>query len=74
MPAVDSEAISRVEYDAPARALFIRFASGDWYAYLDVSPAVFSALASASSKGRFFQGEVRDRYACRRLDVSPSRP
>ena len=74
MASVDSEAIGRVEYEASARTLFVRFTSGDWYAYLDVAPGVFAQFEAAPSKGRFFQDEVRDRYAYLRLDLSPSRP
>ena len=69
MPMVDSEAITQVEYDPAARTLFVRFASGEWYAYLDVAADLYARLTTASSKGRFFQDEVRDRYAYRRLDV-----
>ena len=74
MPVVDSDAIARVEYDAPSRTLFVRFTSGEWYGYLDVAPEVFTRMTAASSKGRFFQDEVRDRYAYLKLDLSPSPP
>ena len=74
MPAVESQAISQVEYDASTRTLFIRFSSGQWYAYLDVAPAAFAAMTLAPSKGRFFQDEVRNRYTYLKLDLSPSRP
>lgn len=69
MPEVDSEALLRIEYDAPGRTLFVRFTSGEWYAYLDVAPALYARLAAAPSKGRLFQDEVRDRYAYQRLDL-----
>ncbi len=55
---------------APGRTLFVRFTSGEWYAYLDVEPGLYARLAAAASKGRFFQDEVRDRYAYRRLDFT----
>ena len=67
MPHVLSEAISDVEYDAARRWLFVRFVSGAWYAYLDVPPTVHQAFLGADSKGRFFQAQVRDRYACQPL-------
>ena len=67
MPTVDSEAIGQAEYEAASRTLFVRFTSGDWYAYLDVPPPVFDTLLAAESKGGFFQTEVRDRYAFVRL-------
>ena len=74
MPAVDSDAIAPVEYDAPSRTLFVRFTNGRWYGCLDVAPEVFTRMTAAPSKGRFFRDEVRDRYAYLKLDVSPSRP
>jgi hypothetical protein len=74
MPAVDSEAIARVEYDSPTRTLFVQFASSDWYAYLEVAGDTYARMRAAPSKGRFFQDEVRDRYAFRKLDLSPWRP
>ena len=74
MPAVDSDAIARVEYDAPSRTLFVRFKSGEWYGYLDVASQAFARMTAAPSKGRFFQDEVRDRYPYRRLDIGAGRP
>lgn len=63
MVLVTSEAITRIEYDAPARTLFVRFTSGEWYAYLDVPVSEHAAFVAAESHGRFFQDRVRDRYA-----------
>ncbi len=68
MPRVDSDAIAQVEYDGSTRSLFVRFTSGEWYAYLDVPQPVFDGLLAAESKGAFFQGRVRDRYAFARLE------
>jgi hypothetical protein len=74
MPSVESEAIARVEYDASGRTLFVRFTSGEWYAYLDVGGDTYARLRDAPSKGRFFQDEVRDRYPYRRLDLTRAPP
>ena len=74
MPPVDSEAIAEVEYEATAHRLFVRFTSGEWYAYLDVPPLTYQRLLAAGSKGRFFQTELRDRYSFVKLDLTPSRP
>lgn len=67
MPGVESEALRRVEYDLPTRTLFVQFASGEWYAYLEVAPDTYARLVEAPSKGRFFQDELRDRYPYQRL-------
>ena len=68
MPHVDSEAIAQVEYEDGSRTLFVRFTSGEWYAYLDVPQPVFDDLLAAESKGGFFQEAVRDRYAFIKLE------
>ncbi len=68
MPAIDSEALTQVEYEDASRTLFLRFTSGAWYAYLDVPQPVFANLLAAESKGGFFQAAVRDRYTFVKLD------
>jgi hypothetical protein len=74
MPKVESRALDRVEYDAHSRTLFVRFTSGEWYAYLEVAPQTYARLAAARSKGRFFQDTVRDRYAYQKLDLNRAPP
>ena len=75
MPDVDSQAVAHVEYDAITRTLFVRFTSGEWYAYSDVPEGVYQDLLDAASKGRFFQASVRNAYAFVRLDpLSSSDP
>ena len=73
MPAVDSETLECVEYQASDRTLFVRFTSGEWHAYLDVPPLTYRRLLNAESKGAFFQAAVRDRFAFVRLDALSSR-
>ena len=68
MPAVDSDALAQVEYEPASRTLFVRFISGEWYAYLDVPQLTFQRLLAAESKGRFFREDVRDRYSVLKLD------
>jgi hypothetical protein len=65
MPLVTSDAIAQIEYDEAVRTLFVRFTSGEWYAYLNVSALVYAAFVAAESHGRFFQDRVRDRYVYR---------
>ena len=62
-----SEAIDVVEYDERRTRLFVRFRSGEAYAYGDVSPDVYRAFLEAPSKGRFFQAKIRDHYPFERL-------
>jgi hypothetical protein len=62
MPAVDSSAITSVDYEARARRLRVTFVNGRTYAYDRVPPAVYAALMSAESKGAFFNRRIRDAY------------
>ena len=55
MTQVRSEALAQVEYDPATSTLFLRFADGDWYAYLDVPADLHAAMLAAPSKCRFFQ-------------------
>ena len=58
-----STAISRIEYDPQTRALDVWFrGSGKLYRYYDVPARAYEAFRKATSKGRFFNSHVRDRY------------
>jgi len=65
--AVESTTIRSVGYDEGSKILEIEFQSGEVYQYLDVPSAVHSKLLSAESKGRYFNGEIRDDYPFVRL-------
>ena len=62
MPFVESSAIARVDYDAAAQLLRVRFMSGRRYRYEDVPREVYERFVAAPSKGQFFNAEIRDRY------------
>ncbi|RUU13064.1 KTSC domain-containing protein [Mesorhizobium sp. USDA-HM6] len=58
-----STAIRNLHYDASTRTLSVWFVpSGDRYDYDEVEPETYAAFKAASSKGRFFNEFVRDRY------------
>lgn len=63
MPQVASSAISRIEYNAPARELHVTFTSGRFYRYFGVPAEVYYQFNRAASKGEFFNTLIRDRYA-----------
>ena len=65
MPVVDSSALHAVRYNANRHELAVVFTSGRRYTYLGVPEAIYEALMRAPSKGRFFNAEIRDRYAFR---------
>jgi hypothetical protein len=62
-----SSVIRSVAYDAPSRRLTIHFVSGSVYAYDHVPPDVTHGLATASSKGTFFNAAIRDRFVATRV-------
>ena len=63
MPEFTSQAVSRLEYDAFTRTLFVWFRGGpNRYAYEGVPPIVYRRFCGAVSKGAFFQRYIRDRY------------
>jgi hypothetical protein len=45
----------------------VTFVSGRRYVYAEVPPDVFDAFKTASSRGAFFNYEIRDRYAFREV-------
>jgi len=61
-----SSALRSYAYDPASRRLDILFVSGQVYSYLGVPEAVFTGLAQARSKGRYFQAHIRDRFDFRR--------
>jgi hypothetical protein len=58
-----STAIRNIVYDATGKRLLVTFVTGRKYIYEDVPPDVHAAFRAAPSKGRFFNTEIRDRYA-----------
>ena len=69
---VSSSAMRSAGYDEAARALEIEFPDRDVYRYLDVPPRVWRAFDEAPSKGLFFSGEIRDRFAFERVGKARS--
>ena len=65
---VDSAAIKEIDYDAERAKLLVRFVSGERYVYVGVPADVCRSFRAASSKGRFFRAQIRDRYPYNRLD------
>jgi KTSC domain len=66
--AVESTTMRSMGYDAKSKVLEIEFQSRVVYQYLDVPAAVHEELWLAESKGQYFNHEIRDCYACVRVD------
>jgi hypothetical protein len=62
MPNVSSTAIQRIDYDAVSRHLWITFVAGNVYKYYDVPRGIYECFVRASSKGVFFNENIKDRY------------
>jgi len=57
-----STAIRAFSYDETNRDLTITFVSGRRYVYEGVPAAVYDAFKDASSRGGFFNHQIRDHY------------
>ena len=62
-----STVIRSFDYRAEERELVINFVTGRRYVYFDVPRREVDAMRSASSKGRYFNIQIRDRYRFREL-------
>ncbi len=62
-----STAIRSIFYDPDRQRLWVTFITGRRYVYESVPPDVFAAFTQASSRGIFFNTEIRDRYSYREV-------
>ena len=62
MPLVLSAVIRRIEYDPVLRELDVTFRETGSYTYGDVPRRVYDEFLAATSKGQFFNEQIRDRY------------
>lgn len=65
--AVESSFIEAVAYERGDHVLWLRFYDGRTYQYQDVPAEVYTDLLDAEWKGRFFNLEIKEIYACVRL-------
>lgn len=61
---LDSDAIDRIAYDGERAVLSIWFRETGRYLYQDVPGAVYEALRTAPSAGRYFNRCIKPRYRC----------
>lgn len=62
-------AIRGAWYQPSRRQLDLMFGSGRRYRYANVPAHIAHRFAEALSKGRFYNSEIRNRYACTELDT-----
>ena len=68
--AVESTTLATVGYDENLKRLQLEFCSRAVYLYFGVPAAVYEALLSAPSKGRYFNGIIRGRCPYRQIQRS----
>ena len=69
MLGMTSPAIRGAWYVPNRRQLDLMFASGRRYRYANVPADVARRFAEALSKGRFYNSEIRNCFACTELDT-----
>jgi hypothetical protein len=67
---LSSSAIDGIAYDEEQRTLSIWFRDSGRYLYSEVPRAVYDALRTSASAGRYFCEAVKGRYRC---TVDPAR-
>ncbi|RWO08710.1 KTSC domain-containing protein [Mesorhizobium sp.] len=67
-----STVIQSINYDPATRTLSVWFVPGNRYDFDDVPPQAYAAFRKASSKGRFFNAFIRDRYSYHLVEQSQS--
>jgi hypothetical protein len=58
-----SSAIGNIDYNLQRREMTVTFTTGRRYVYQNVPSAVVMAFRSATSRGAYFNDEIRDRYS-----------
>jgi hypothetical protein len=61
---VRSSAISAVGYDPTSLRMVIKFKGGYSYTFCRVPEHIFTGLIQSTSKGRYYDSKIRDRYQC----------
>jgi KTSC domain len=62
-----STTLASAFYDCSHQELHLDFRDGSRYLYSAVSPDLFQSLIAATSKGRFFNEQIRGRLPFKRL-------
>lgn len=69
---LESSLLIWLEYFAEEHRLQLAFHGGEVYDYFDVPPSIPSELLAATSKGRYFNLNIRDRFPAQRLRGLPA--
>jgi len=70
---VRSSVIASIGYSPSDKTLEVQFHNGRVYQYKGVPPDEHAALMAAESIGRYFNENIRDRYAAKELPRASNR-
>ena len=64
---VSSSRIKSIGYDIKQKTLEIEFFGLGIYQYVGVPPKTYETFLTVKSKGRFFDGVIKDKFLCRKI-------
>lgn len=64
---VQSSNVRSVGYDEARKTLEVRFHNGGLYAYYGVPKAKYQGLMAASSKGKYLNANIKNRYKYKKI-------
>lgn len=64
---VNSSQISYIGYDEETNILYVTFSNNSTWAYYSVSKEVFNELKNATSVGKYFSTNIKDKYDCNKI-------
>lgn len=68
--AMPSTVIEKIDYERDRATMTVTFTTGRVYRYYAVPLSVVEEFRSASSKGRYFNTHIRDRFPFQELDAA----
>lgn len=69
---VESTTLARAAYDEQERLLWLEFRSRALYCYFGVPATIYRELLDATSKGTYFNRNIRGRFPYKRLPSGES--
>jgi hypothetical protein len=69
---VESSTLNRIAYDSHRQVLQIEFRDGSRYQYHRVPTELFDALLQATSKGAYFNQNIRGKFPTRQIPPAKS--
>lgn len=68
MTPVSSSNLESVGYDPSTETLRIKFLKSGLYEYYNVPQDIYDGLMAASSKGKYFHNNIKDKYPYTKLE------